>query len=191
MRRLAGVLASVGFTLGLVALPATALAQTTSPTTSAASGSLNERVSGPFTGTGTIYGEHPPCPASLPVDAYHQVFDGTYTAVKNGRTGSFHLDGCTNFGDTVDTLLPFPFSGTFTLTAPNGATMSGTAAGLIGGARATPYPYALRITLTPTGGAKKFANVGGVVSLTGTWQFTQMAGVPGPISGSLAGALTH
>jgi hypothetical protein len=176
MRRLAGVLASVGFTLGLVALPATALAQTASPTTSQG-GRLNPLVSGPFTGTANFDFPDPSCPS------IHQVFDGAYTAVKNGRTGLFHVDGC------VDTsgLEPYSFSGTFTLAAPtkNVATMKGTAAGLIGEPGPGPgEDQSWSITLTPASGTGKFANVGGVVNLTGER-------VMGPISGSLAGALTR
>jgi hypothetical protein len=188
MRRLVAVLAFVGFTLGLVVLPATALAQTASPTTSQGGGpGPDPLVSGPYTGTSTFDFGNPLCQSSTTFEV-HQVFDGTYT-VPGGRTGSFDLDGCTsNVGSATG---PFPYSGTFTLTAPNGATMNGAAAGTLidvvpGGSSVT-----LTITLTPTGGTRELANVGGVVDLTGTWISEAPATLSGPINGSLAGALTH
>jgi hypothetical protein len=184
MRRLAAVLAFVGFTLGLVALPATASAQTTAPTTSQGGGP-NPLVSGPFTGTSTFDFGTPPSSSSATLEA-HQVFDGTYT-VPGGRTGSFHLDGCAS---GVGTTGPFPYSGTFTLTAPNGATMNGTDAGTIGNGL-PGFTAPLSITLRPTRGTQQFTNVGGVVILTGTWVSGGFPTVPGPINGSLAGALTH
>jgi hypothetical protein len=167
MRRLAAALAFVGFSFGIAALPATASAS--------AAKTLDREISGPVTGTSTFDLTTPTCPA-----AAHQVFDATYT-IKKGGTGSFNLDGCTALASPVNTL---PFSGTFTLTVPDGATMSGTAAGPI-----NPITGAFSISLTPTGGTSEFANVGGAVNFSGTWNSNMTQGVPSPISGSLAGAL--
>ena len=187
MRRLAAVLTFVGFTFGLVALPATALAQTTSPTTSQGTGpGPNPLVSGSFTGTSTFDYTTPTC---LPFPTQvHQVFDGTYT-IQSGRTGSFHLDGCT--ANVTSPAGPYPYSGTFALAAPGGATMNGTAVGSLMAVAPFSDNVTLTITLTPTGGTHEFGNVGGLVNLTGTWQSGGFPTTTGPISGSLTGALTH
>jgi hypothetical protein len=134
---------------------------------------LNREVSGPFTGT-TVVDFPPTCPVA------HQVFDATYDA-EAGGAGTFHIDNCVLLPTPEDPA--FPVDGSFVLTAPSGATLTGTVTGTVlfdasGAAQ-------LDFTLTVTGGTGQFQDVTGTIALDGTWDGNN----PGTISGTLVGSL--
>src|SRR4051794_13652351 len=102
MRRFAAFFVAVAFGLGATALPA-----------AAGSNGLNRKATGPFEGTGAFDFSTPAC------SFVHQVFDATYTTQKNAhkkhpQVGSFHAEGCVDFGPPGGPT--FVFTGTFTLT---------------------------------------------------------------------------
>jgi hypothetical protein len=176
MRRLALVLA----------LAAAALLAFGAPTAAEPDASLHREVSGPFTGTSRFLDDAPQCPFGLFV---YQVHDATYTTANN-RAGSFNLAGCIDF-------LPigFSYSGSFVVTTPNGAILNGTVTGVVGGTPATgpcdppTVPVSLDFTLAPTQGTKNFNHVTGTIRLIGTWCSPRVPVAPGPIFGTLTGAL--
>jgi hypothetical protein len=171
MRRLALFLL---VTAGLMALATPIAAQPDA--------SLNRDVSGPFTGTSVFDFSTPAC------TFVHQVHDATYTTA-NRRSGSFNLDGCVVSGPAFD------YTGLFVVTTPNGAILNGTVTGVVGGTSPpgpcdpTHLPVSLDFTLALTQGTKNFKHASGTIHLTGTWCSPGAPGVPGPISGTLAGAL--
>jgi len=130
---------------------------------------LNGEVSGSFSGTHEL---------NFGCSLFTETYDATYTT--NTGTGSISIDGCV----TPESQTLFSFSGSFTLTAPDGATLQGTAAGSETSNNASNA--SVSFTLTPTSGTNEFASVTGVINLIGTWQ----SGAPGLFSGSLSGALT-
>jgi hypothetical protein len=131
---------------------------------------LNREVSGPFTGTTVFDFSTPRC------SFVHQVFDATYQA-EAGGSGTFHIDTCVS-----DALVDgaFPVDGSFVLTTPSGATLTGSVTGRVFGG-----PPQLDFTLTVTGGTGQFQGVTGTVGLDGTWD----ANNPGAIAGTLVGSL--
>jgi hypothetical protein len=148
------------------------------PVAAAPDTALNRQTSGPFSGT-SVFDSTAAC-------SIHQVFDATYT-VANGRSGSFHLDGCVGSA--------LAYSGVFVVTTPNGAIVNGTVAGFIGGGGVpqacdpTHTRAPLNFTLTLAHGTKSFQHATGTIHLIGTWCSPNAAGVPGPIVGTLTGAL--
>ena len=173
VRRLLVTMAAVLVGLGAVGAPATA----------ASGPPLNGEVSGPFTGT-TVFDSAPGC------SFFHQVFDATYTT-RHRRSGSFHLEGCVDFAP-----VQFVYAGSFVLTTPNRAVLTGTVTGVIGGTPAsdpceepTDFATSLDLTLALTQGTKRFKHATGTIHLVGTWCSPSVPGVPGSISGALAGAL--
>lgn len=159
---------------GLAAVVAPASALSANPVKNV----KQNQVSGPFTGTTILDSSFPPGCAPFPAS---QVFDGTYTAPKVHRNGSFHIDGC-DFLDGADTQFSyFGFIGTATVTTPAGTVLTGNASGkitvsaLIGDE--SPRTVDLTLSLTGPGGPV-------TVDLTGTWQVSA-SGVA-PISGTLA-----
>ena len=176
MRRLVFFLAAVA--AGLMALGA--------PVAAEPNAGLNREVSGPFTGTSVFDFSTPACSFA------HQVHDATYTTA-NGRSGSFDLDGCVVVGPGGE----FDYSGLSVVTTPNGAILNGTITGVVGGTAQTgpcdltqfPIPASLDFTLALASGTKNFQHATGTVHLSGTWCSPAQPGVPGPISGTLTGAL--
>ena len=153
------------------------------PPAAASDQPLNPSVSGPFTGA-SVFDSTSAC------RFFHQVYDATYST-KHGRSGSFHLDGCVDFEP-----IQFVYAGSFVLTTPNRAVLSGTVTGVIGGAPAsdpcedpTAFAESLDFTLALTHGTKRFKHATGTIHLVGTWCSPALPGVPGSVSGVLAGAL--
>ncbi len=151
----------------------------------AAPRSINRRISGPFAGA-THY-EFTTAGCSF----VHQLHDATYTIAK-GTSGSFHLDGCVDIGPTG-----FEYTGTFTLTTPKGAVLTGTVTGTVLSGEPTSNPCApnespgpLDFTLTVTHGTAGFKRASGSIHLVGVW-CPQAIGSGGPISGVLAGDVRH
>jgi hypothetical protein len=173
MRRLTVVVLAVA--AGLVALGA--------PSAAEPNAALNREVSGPFTGTSVFDFSTPPC------SFVHQVHDATYTP-DHRHPGSFDLDGCVEFGEAG-----FAYSGLFVLTTPNGAALHGTVTGVVAGTSPTGpcdptgFPASLEFTLALTQGTKGFKHATGTIHLAGTWCSPAVPGVPGPIFGTLTGAL--
>jgi hypothetical protein len=177
MRRFAFVLLAVA--VGFVALGP--------PVAAEPDAGLNRQVSGAFAGTSVFDDDAPQCPFGLFV---YQVHDATYTTA-NGRSGSFHLAGCVDVAP-----IGFSYSGLFVVTTPNGAILNGTVTGVIGGTSATgpcepptPAPVALDFTLALTQGTRSFQHTTGTIHLTGTWCSPLVPFAPGPIFGTLTGAL--
>jgi hypothetical protein len=165
MRRLLAVLALM--LVGTVAAAPPLSAQDGSST-------LNRKVSGPFTGTTSwrFFGDG--------CSFVHQVFDATYDT-GSGREGTFHLDVCVNNRGTST----FPVTGTFVLTARNGAALTGTVTGTITSVSVEVCFANLDFALTTTDGTRNLRRASGTVNLDGTWNCQN----PGVISGLLAGAL--
>jgi hypothetical protein len=142
--------------------------------TPASADTADQLVSGPFSGTTSVQ--------VVGVAGNPQVFDATYTT--SAGTGSLSINGSLGLV-TFDSFL---FAGSFTLTAPDGATLQGTAAGTenILSLPFPPGPASLSIALTPTSGTNEFAGFTTVINLTGTLVAMQSACCYfGPISGSL------
>jgi len=172
MRRLVFTTAAVLVSLGVAGAPATA----------AAGARPDREVSGPFTGTSVFDVSTSRC------SFVHQVYDATY-ATTTKQSGSFHLDGCVDSGSA-----DFAYTGTFVLTNGKRATVEGTVTGVVGGSPAgTPCPdpsdfaSPLDFTLTPTRATKNLKRTS-AIHLTGVWCSPGAPGVPGGISGTLAGA---
>jgi hypothetical protein len=136
---------------------------------------LNRQVSGPFTGTSFQYSDRT-CNEL-------QLFDAMYEADAGG-VGTLRVGGC---------VLPtFPWAplhrpvvgGSWFLTAPNGATLTGLS--VTGTVLLDPPegPFPLDFTLTVAGGTEQFAGVTGTIGLDGTWD-RQAATISGTLVGSL------
>jgi hypothetical protein len=164
MRRLFVVLATV--TIGLVAVAVPASAE---PNTAR----LNHEVSGPYTGIQTFDFSTAHC------SFVHQVFDGSYKADRGRAT--FHIDACVTIGGAG-----FGYVGTFTLTTPHRAVLTGSVTGTTNAATPTA---SLSLTLTLDHGTREFKHVTGTIVLSGVW--SNDAGVlgHGPTSGALTGKL--
>jgi hypothetical protein len=134
---------------------------------------LNREVSGPFTGT-TFFDFPPTCPVA------HQVFDATYDA-EAGGVGTFHVDTCV-LVPAPDATQSFPVAGSFVLTTPSGATLTGLVTGAIvfGGG---PENARLDFTLVVTDGTEQFRDATGTIGLDGTWE------VGNTIAGTLVGSV--
>lgn len=156
MRRLVAVVLAVIVGVGLTASPSSAAPNT----------QLNRRVSGPFEGTTEFQFGTEGC------SFVFQVWEGTYRTAQN-KEGTFRLEGCVQASGT------FPFTGTFTLTAPNGAVLTGTVSGSVFGGPGGGQAFTLRVVE----GTKNFRRVVGTILLLSTW--------PGgsSFSGTLAGSL--
>jgi hypothetical protein len=137
---------------------------------------LNSEVSGSFTGSSSNLGSSANCAVE------EQTLDATYTPSTGKGTGSLSMDGC-----VIGNFVTQTFSGSFTLITPDGATLQGTASGTEV-TKSPPSFHSLSFTLTPTSGTNEFANVKGVINLTGTWLYT--SGFVNIADGSLSGALT-
>jgi hypothetical protein len=131
---------------------------------------LNPQVTGPFTGTTAFEFGVGGC------GFVFQVFDGTFTTPSG--PGTFHTEGCVDFGDAA-----FPYTGSFSLTAPAGGTLSGPVSGTIDSANAD-FDFTLTVA-TATG---SLSGATGTVHLVGRWHFDQPPG--DTISGSVTGDLT-
>ncbi len=130
---------------------------------------LNRQVTGPFIETAqTSLGA---CPGA-PNDGHHDhlLSDGTYAPAHARRPGKYHLDEClTGSGGFFD------ISGTFTITTPHGARISGHFRGTDLGGR-------IEDTLVVTSGTRQFRRVTGTIKLSG---------VGFPALGTLTGNLTR
>jgi hypothetical protein len=124
---------------------------------------LNRRVSGSVTASGFFEFSSRGC------SFVYQQLDGTYDT-KQGP-GSFHVAGCVNLASG------FVFLGTFTITTPQGDTITGTAEGPV-------FPLELTLTVTDTRGSPSLKNVGGTILLT-------LDGISGSLHGTLSGSLNH
>jgi hypothetical protein len=164
MRRLFVFLAIATIGVVAVAVPASAEPNTRH---------LNREVSGPYTGTQTFDFTTARC------SFVHQLFDGSYKADRG--QGAFHIDTCVTIGGPG-----FGYAGTFTLTTPHRAVLTGT---VIGTTNASTPTASLNLTLTYAHGTREFKRVTGTIVLTGVW--SNDAGVlgHGPTSGTLTGKL--
>jgi hypothetical protein len=106
-----------------------------------------------------------------------QVFDGTYST-PNGP-GTFHIEGCIELVDFV----VYPFSGSFSLTAPAGGTSSGSVSGV---AKPVGSVATLDFTFTVAAATGSLNGATGTIHLLGDWDGHE----PGEISGTLTGDLT-
>jgi hypothetical protein len=136
--------------------------------------SLNRAVSGPF--TGTSFFEFLTRGCSL----VYQAFDFDYETVK-GESGRFHADTCGELGT------PPTVTGSFVLTTPHGATLTGAVNGTICfgcppliDPTATPF----ELTLTAAEGTKGLQHVTGTIAVDGTWNV-----LTGSIGGTVDGSL--
>jgi hypothetical protein len=164
MRRLFVVLAFV--TVGIVAVAAPASAE---PNT----GHLNREVSGPYTGRQSFDFTTPGC------SFVQQVFNASYQT-DQGR-GAFHIDTCVTIQGSG-----FVYAGTFSLTTPHGATLTGTVTGTT-----TAVPTSsLHLTLTLHKGTREFKHVTGEIVLSGVWSNDTGVLGHGPTSGTLNGKLS-
>jgi hypothetical protein len=146
---------------------ATDVAVSAAPSTA----NLNREVSGRYSGRQTFDFGTGGC------SFVHQIFDGSFQV--DTRSGTFHLDVCVSTGSPS-----FPMTGTFTVTAPNGAVLSGPA----NGATDAQTPTAsLDVTLTVEHATKNFKHARGTIELTGTWS-NEVFG-SGPTNGTLTGHL--
>lgn len=164
MRRLLLVLAIVTIGIVAVAVPATAAPNT---------GHVNREVSGPYTGRQSFDFTTARC------SFVHQVFDASYQT-DHGR-GAFHLDTCVTIQGSG-----FVYAGTFRLTTPHGATLTGTVSGTTNAATPTA---SLHLTLTLRQGTREFKRVTGEIVLSGVWSNDAGALGHGPTSGTLNGKL--
>jgi hypothetical protein len=165
MRRLFVVLAIVTIGIVAVAVPASAEPNT---------GHLNREVSGPYIGRQSFDFTTARC------FFVHQVFNASYQA-DHGH-GAFHIDTCVTIRGSG-----FVYAGTFSLTTPHGATLTGTVTGTTNGAVPTS---SLDLTLALHEGTGEFERVIGEIVLSGVW--SNDAGVfgRGPTSGTLKGKLS-
>jgi hypothetical protein len=127
---------------------------------------LNREVSGPFVGT-TVFFEEVPCPV------VRQVFDATYDA-QAGGAGTFRIDNCV-LQPAPDVPQVFPEEGSFVLTTPNGATLTGLVTGTVSFGD-PPEGARLDFTLVVTDGTEQFQDATGTIALDGTWVGTTIAG---------------
>jgi hypothetical protein len=152
-------------TTGLVTVDLPASAQ---PNT----GHLNREIGGPYTRRQSFEFATAGC------SFIHQVFDGSYQA-DQGR-GAFHIATCVMIEGAG-----FAYAGTFSLTTPHGATVSGTVTGTT---NATPTA-SLDLILTPHEGTREFKRVSGGIVLSGVWSNDVGRLGRGPTRGSLNGNL--
>jgi hypothetical protein len=131
-----------------------------------------------FTGTSTFdFGSADCAPGP------HQVFDATISG-KKGAT--LHIDGCVDLSNASN----IRFTGSFTIAWPPRHNVTGTATSTP--VTTTPSPCAsgnpvpLAIELTPV---RDHGRPRPQLALDGTWCSPGTPGVPGPISGTLSGAL--
>jgi hypothetical protein len=108
-----------------------------------------------------------------------QVFDGTYSTPTG--PGTFHTEGCVDIGST-----DFLYTGSFSLTAPAGGTLSGPVSG------AVASDGGLDFTLTVATATGSLSGATGTVHLEGQWHFDTGAGdtISGTLTGGLAPAST-
>jgi hypothetical protein len=158
MRRLAAVLLIASASYVAFATPVAAQPDT----------SLNREVSGPFAGSTFLDFFTRDC--GFPVE---QLLDGTYQTQK-GQSGSFHIEVCPTFSPEGSQAV-----GTFTLTTPHGATLSGTVTGVYGINAPSSLPFETAAT-----GTKSLQQAIGTIEMDGIWQFDGNL-----ISGTLAGSL--
>jgi hypothetical protein len=165
MRRLLVVLAIATIGIVAVAVPASAAPNT---------GHLNREVSGPYIGRQSFDFTTARC------SFVHQVFNASYQAA-HGH-GAFHIDTCVTIQGSR-----FVYAGTFSLTTPHGATLTGAVTGTTNAAAPTA---SLHLTLTLHQGTREFEHVTGEIVLSGVW--SNDAGVlgHGPTSGTLNGKLS-
>jgi hypothetical protein len=140
------------------------------PVAAAPDVSLNREVSGPFAGSTFLDFFTRDC--SFPVE---QALDGTYQTEK-GQSGSFHIEVCPTFSPEGSQAV-----GTFTLTTPHGATLSGTVTGVYGISGPSSVPF--EFTLTAAAGTRSLQQAIGTIQMDGIWHFDNS------ISGTLAGSL--
>ncbi len=181
-RSIAALVVLVATATGLAGLGGSAgAAAGAAVATGGAQKSLNPQLRGPFTGTTTFT-------FTQPCDFAHQIFDATYVAKGYRRAGFFHLDGCAEL-----TSPDFTINGSFTLTTPTKAQVTGTMAGsfppVVNSAPCTAgtFASAMDFTLTMTGGTKTFRHAKGTIHLTGTWCSSMTPGIPSEIFGLLRG----
>jgi hypothetical protein len=174
MRKIVSVIAMAALVgLGPVALPAEG---------TAAGGRVR---SVEFTGTSTFDFSSPDCSFA------HQLFDATLTT---RRGATLHIEGCTDLptspGPPGGTL--FPFTGTFEI-ASGRRSITGTVTGAVGAPSSRPcdglIPAGLDLELTPT--TRRPHHPVAPLQLDGDWCSPGTPGVPGPISGTVTGALPH
>jgi hypothetical protein len=137
----------------------------------AAPAAPNSFVSGPFVGSGAVF---PTSDCSTHTDQQYVYGVGKPPPF----SGTVIVHGCVEV-----TSFPFPVTGTFVITANNGATLRGSFTGL-----ATPPPGGFTNTYTVTGGTQQFRNFTGTIAVT--------ASVDGPIdhqtiSGAFVPHLSH
>jgi hypothetical protein len=133
----------------------------------------------PFTGTSTFDFATAAC-----APGPHQVFDATVTGKKDA---TLHIEGCVDLSNASN----IRFTGTFTITWPQRHRVTGTATSstpmtTIPGPCASGLAVALGIELTPV---RAHGQPRPPIALDGTWCSSATPGVPGPISGTLTGAL--
>ena len=168
MRRIISAIAMTALVgLGPVALPAAGTA----------AGSRIRTVE--FTGTSTFDFDSAECSFA------HQLFDATLTT---RRGATLHIEGCADLtGSTV-----FPFTGTFAIESGR-RSITGTVAGGVGTPTSSTCdglsPAGLDSELTPTGETARPNHPVAPLQLDGVWCSPATPGVPGPISGTLTGAL--
>jgi hypothetical protein len=135
----------------------------------------------PFNGTSTFDFPTGEC-STLPV-GLNQVFDATITGKKDA---TLHIAGCVDLSNASN----IRFTGTFTITWPQRHSISGTATSSTpenpAGPCASGIPVAIGIDLTPV---RAHGQPRPPIALDGTWCSPAMPGVPGPIFGTVTGAL--
>jgi hypothetical protein len=135
----------------------------------------------PFTGTSTFNFPSDEC-ATLPV-SFNQVFDATITGQKDA---TLHVEGCVDLGNASG----IRFTGTFTITWPQRHSVTGTATNAppttTPGPCASGLTAALALELTPV---RAHGQPRPPLALDGTWCSSATPGVPGPIFGTVTGAL--
>ena len=168
MRRIIGVIA-LATLVGAGAVPLTAGAAAAAPMKSVE-----------FTGTSVFDFASPQC------SSVHQVFDATLTT---HRGDTVHIDGCTDLGTN-----PLAYAGTFVLDSPGRRDVTGTVSGVVGATPPGPcdvglIAVALDFELTPTHSTRRPHPPRPQLHLEGTWCSPASPLEPGPISGTLTGAL--
>jgi len=126
---------------------------------------LNRRVSGSFSGTSSYVHADAEC------DFAHVVYDGTYHPPGHPRrTGAYHIDVCITLGSDGR----YRADGTFALRTIGRAVVTGVASGTstVDTSTSPTRPSSdAALTLTITGGTKRFRDAGGTVELEGTSVF--------------------
>jgi hypothetical protein len=118
----------------------------------------------------------------------HQFYEATLTT---RRGDTLHIEGCADLPSIGTT---FPFTGTFTIASPGRRGITGTVSGVVGNPTANPcaaglVPAGLDFELTPTRETRRPHDPVPPLQLDGVWCSPALPGVPGPISGTLTGAL--